>query len=254
MAKAIGIQAHPLFKLGKAAAVKDPRNLKLATLLKVAPKPPVAFDFDLKHPGIPTPMFANDQFGDCVIAGRAHQTLRFEKIEQGSDLMIKDADVIKEYLKETGGADTGLEVLDSIKLWRKSGWKVGRHIYKINAFAQVDWKNADEVRRAIFANIGIGLGVQLPTAAKAQMQTGQAWDITSGAGGKAGSWGGHFVYLPAYNKIGPVCVTWGRKQQMTWAWMKKYADEAYAVFDAQNSFKKALIDGAKIQSFLATLS
>jgi hypothetical protein len=27
-------------------------------------------------------MFANDYHGDCVIAGRAHQTLRFEDKEQ----------------------------------------------------------------------------------------------------------------------------------------------------------------------------
>ena len=31
------------------------------------------------------------------MAGRAHQTLRFEDIEQGSVLMIADKDVHKEY-------------------------------------------------------------------------------------------------------------------------------------------------------------
>src|ERR1041384_4825755 len=83
MAKATGIQAHKLFKLGKAPAKKDKRNLKFATLLRAAaPALPPAYDFDLTHPGIPTPMFGNDVHGDCVIAGRAHQTLRFEDIEQ----------------------------------------------------------------------------------------------------------------------------------------------------------------------------
>jgi hypothetical protein len=53
-------------------------------------------------------MFGNDTIGDCVIAGRAHQTLRFEDIEPGSvleaeSLMITDKDVLKEYYKETGG-------------------------------------------------------------------------------------------------------------------------------------------------------
>jgi hypothetical protein len=42
-------------------------------------------------------MFGNDVHGDCVIAGRAHQTLRFEDIEQGSVLMITDKEVLKEY-------------------------------------------------------------------------------------------------------------------------------------------------------------
>ena len=33
------------------------------------------------------------KLGDYVIAGRAHQTLRFERIEQGSVVMITDTDV-----------------------------------------------------------------------------------------------------------------------------------------------------------------
>jgi hypothetical protein len=52
-------------------------------------------------------MFGNDVCGDCIIAGRAHQTLRFEVIEQGSVLMIGDKDVLRAYLKETRGRDTG---------------------------------------------------------------------------------------------------------------------------------------------------
>ncbi len=38
----------------------------------------------------------------------------------------------------------------------------------------------------------------------------------------------------------------GRKQQMTWAWLDKYCDEAYAIFDEKNRFKKTVIDKAKI--------
>jgi hypothetical protein len=254
MAKAKGIHAHKVFKLGKAPAKKDKRNLKLATLLQAAPPLPSAYDFDNGHPGIPTPMFGNDVNGDCVIAGRAHETLRFEDIEQGSVLMITDKDVLKEYFKETGGPDTGLVVLDSLNLWRQKGWKVGKRTYKIQAFAQVNFANHNEVRQAIFADVGIGLGVQLPNSAKQQIQTGQPWDVSSGPDSKPGSWGGHYVYVPGYTPSGPVCVTWGRKQQITWAWLDKYCDEAYAIFDAKNRFKKAVIDKAKIAAFLQTLA
>jgi hypothetical protein len=253
MSNAKGIQAHQVFKLGKAPAKRDQRNLKFATLLRAAPSLPSSYDFDLSHSGIPTPMFANDVYGDCVIAGRAHQTLRFEDIEQGSVLMIKDKDVLKEYLKETGGEDTGLIVLDSLKLWRHKGWKVGRHSLKIQAFSEVQPTNHEEVRQAIFADVGIGFGVQLPNSAKAQIQTGQPWDVTSGRDAVPGSWGGHYVYVPGYTPSGPVCVTWGRKQQMTWAWLDKYCDEAYAIFDAKNRFKKSMIDKKKITGFLDSL-
>src|SRR5207248_1651934 len=138
MAKAKGINTHKIFKLGKASPKKDKRNLKFATLLRAkAPSLPDKYDFDISHPGIPTPMFGNDVHGDCVIAGRAHQTLRFEDIEQGSVLMISDKDVLKEYFKQTGGPDSGLVVLDSLNQWRRSGWKVRKHTYKIQAFAEV---------------------------------------------------------------------------------------------------------------------
>ena len=110
MAKSKGIGQHPIFKLGKAPAKRDPRNLKFAAILKAPAKLPTEYDFDLKHPGIPTPMFGNDHYGDCVIAGRAHQTLRFELLEQNKKLQITDAEVLREYKKETGGPDTGLVV------------------------------------------------------------------------------------------------------------------------------------------------
>src|ERR1051326_7608007 len=90
-----GIQAHKLFKLGKAPAKTDVRNLMLAAILKAPPKLPKEFDFDLKHTGIPLPMFANDELGCCVISGRAHQTLRFEDLEQGSVINLMLAAILK---------------------------------------------------------------------------------------------------------------------------------------------------------------
>src|SRR5215467_12859070 len=204
MAKARGINSHKVFKLGKAAAKRDTRNLRFAAVLKAPPPLPANYDFDLTHPGIPTPMFANDNYGDCVMAGRAHQTLRFEDIEQGSVLMISDKDVLTEYFKESGGVDSGLVVLDSLSEWRQKGWKVGKKTYKIQAYAEVNHKSKDEMKQAIFADVGVGLGLQLPKAAQKQIQTGQPWTVTTGPNAKVGSWGGHYVYVPGYTKQGPV--------------------------------------------------
>jgi hypothetical protein len=255
MARAKGIHLHKVFKLGKAPARKDPNNLKFARLLRAAaPTIPDTYDFDVTHSGIPTPMFANDVLGDCVIAGRAHQTLRFEDIEQGAVITITDDDVRKEYFKETGGPDTGLVVLDSLKLWRRKGWKAAKKTYTIKAFAEVDPQDSEQMRGAIFADVGVGLGVQLPRSAQEQISAGQPWDVTNGPDSKPGSWGGHYVYVPGYTPQGPVCVTWGRKQQMTWAWLDRYCDEAYAIFDAKDRFKKTVIDKTKLNDFVASLS
>ena len=254
MPKAKGIHAHTFFKLGKAAAKKDPRNLKMATLFKMAmPKPPAIYDYDVNHKApIPTPMFANDTLGDCVMAGRAHQTLRFEWIEQKKIIPITDKEVEREYFKETGGADSGLVVLESLKEWRKGGWKAAKHMYRIRAFAEIDFSQHDEMMQSIYADVGVGIGVQLPISA--QEQTGHVWEVTTGPNAVPGSWGGHYVYVVGYNPTGPVCITWGRKQQMTWAWLDKYCDEAYAIFDANDHFKKELIESRKISQFLKGLA
>ena len=256
MPKAKGINAHQYFKLGKAPAKTDPRTFKLALLLKAPPPAPPQFDFDLTHPGIPTPMFGNDTYGDCVIAGRAHLTLRFEDIEQGSVLMITDKTVLKEYFKESGGQDSGLNILDSLNEWRQKGWRptTKPKTYKIHAFAQVTAKNHAEVKAAIFLLVGVYIGLALPKSAQAQIQSGQPWDVVKGADAAPNSWGGHCVMIPGYNPTGPVCVTWGRKQQMTWAFFDKYCDEAYAIVDEVDSKKgKPGIDVQKLMELLNSL-
>jgi hypothetical protein len=122
MSRAKGINSNDIFKLGKAPARRDKRNLKFAAILRTPVVLPDEYDFDVLHLGVPTPMFGNDRFGDCVIAGRAHQTLRFELIEQKELISISENDVVNEYFKETGGPDEGLVVLSSLKSWRSQGW------------------------------------------------------------------------------------------------------------------------------------
>ena len=84
------------YKLGKAPAKIDSRTFLFASMLRELPPTPTEYGWDKAHPefSLPTPMFANDSVGDCVIAGRAHQTLRFEAFEQGKVITIKDKDVL----------------------------------------------------------------------------------------------------------------------------------------------------------------
>ena len=254
MARAKGIQSNNIYKLGKAPARRDKRNLKLAAILRAPVSLPKEYDFDALHEGVPTPMFGNDHYGDCVIAGRAHQTLRFELIEQEELIPITETDVTREYFKETGGEDRGLYVLDSLKLWRKRGWLAAKERYKIEVFAEIDPADHQEIKRAVYMDIGVGIGLSLPKTAQAQFAAGKPWDVVNGPGSAPNSWGGHYVYIPGYTAAGPVCVTWGQKQQMTWAFVNKYCDEAYANVDAVDTPKKKRgLNEKKIDEFLSAL-
>lgn len=254
MSVAKGIQRHPIFKLGKKPAKRDARNLQLKAILRAPVKVPAEYDFDTSHVGVPTPVFANDRVGDCVIAGRAHQTLRFELVEQDEIIGITDSEVVREYFLETGGEDSGLVVLDSLNSWRRRGWIAGGARYFITAFAEVDRAAAGEVKRTVFTDLGVGLGLWLPLTAQREFAAGKPWALTAGPGSTPGSWGGHYVYVTGYTRLGPTCVTWGRKQRMSWAFFGKYCDEAYAIIDALDTPKKRrALDRAKIERFLKGL-
>jgi hypothetical protein len=251
MAHSKGIHRHSTLKLGKAPARRDKRTLKFAAILKAQIVLPQKYDFDDQHQGVPTPMFANDQYGDCVMAGRAHQTLRFELAEQKKVITISDEDVTRDYFRETGGADSVLVVLDSLTAWRTDGWLVGTANYKIQAFSELDLTNHDEVKQAIVLDIGVGLGLGLPISAQRQFETGKPWDVVLGPRGAVNSWGGHYVFVSGYTPLGPVCVTWGRKQQMTWKFFTTCCDEAYAIVDERDPFvKNSPVDLDKLQAIL----
>jgi hypothetical protein len=229
-------------KLGKLPAKEDIRTLKLASVLAVElPKAPPEWEFDKDNKvTIPLYMFGNDRYGDCVMAGRAHQTLRFEYVEQKKVIKISDSDVTGEYFSETGGADQGLVVLDSLKEWRTKGWKTdagfwgfGRKTYTIHAFASINIKKQEEIKIAIYLFNGIGLGIEVYQSTMDQFDRGNFWDVVPNQGKYLG---GHYIYIVGYNKVGPICVTWGKKQQMTWAFFDKYTDEAYAVIDERDSW------------------
>lgn len=230
---------HGRLLCGKAAAQYDSRTLKLGDYLDLSLPVPDTYDFDLKNQDVPTPMFANDQYGCCVIAARAHQTERFEKTEQKKILPISDNDVVREYLRQTGGEDTGLVMLDAMKKWRSRGWTAAGRLYTISAFGALPHNDPSKqltLKQAVFYLTGMQAGVSLPLSAQDQFDLGQPWDVVDGEQGTPGSWGGHAIFISGYTPVGPVCVTWGRKQQLTWAFWYKYADEAYGIVDSKDKW------------------
>jgi hypothetical protein len=254
------LKIHPFFKLGKNPAKRDKRNIKLAAILKKIPAVPPQWDFDsdvAKTP-IPMPMFLNDNLGDCVIAGRAHMTLRFEYFEQKEKILaIQDSEVLTEYKREGGSmveGQQGLNMLDSLNWWRKKGWKTGNKTYSIYSFAELKRDTIDETKIAIRYLNGAYIGFSLPNSWQDQICRGQPWTVVPGPSGKRNPHNGHCVYLCGYTATGPVCVTWGRKQAMTWDYLTTYADEIYAIVDNRDKFvKNSPVDIAKLTEILKSI-
>lgn len=256
------------YKLGKLPAKIDSRTLKLKLIFKTTqlPSAPINYDFDIAHQTlIAESMFGNDQLGCCVIASRANHTLRFEFDELKYHLPITTQTVIDEYYREQGyignkcwlaalfqkKPDNGLVMLDSIRDWRKTGWNILGNQYTIYAFAELNISDHEEVKQAIYLLNGVQIGITLTQDAMNQFNANQTWDITP----DTRIIGGHAVYLVGYNATGPICITWAKKQQMTWAWWNKYVDEAYAIVDNKDTWaSNSIIDINLLDQYLHVIT
>jgi hypothetical protein len=254
------------YKLGKRPVKIDPRNIKLAKILKILPPIPSEYDFDKAHGNFkfPTDAWGNageDAVGDCVeVASYSHQ-VRAESIEQSKIISITREDVVNQYFKESGGLDYGLVMLDHMKEWVNNGLRVGGRklwclrwggdLYRADAFAEVNPKSMDEVYAAIYLLYGVQLGIALPMTA--QDQIGKVWDVVDGPGNQPGSWGGHAVDGLAYSKGNWIeCFTWGERQPMTIRFFQKYCDEIYALVDSIDDWIGVdVFDIEKLRGYLA---
>jgi hypothetical protein len=239
-------------KLGKLPARYDRRTIRLSQILNPLPPPPDTYSVDMHLPvQIPVSMLGNDEWGDCVQVGETNQLLRFECLEQSVCVPITTDDVLNEYWRKQGYAankcwllnlinringdtnpDNGLVVLDSLKSWRNEGWNLGGYNYKIHAFASalVDV----EVKRCIQYLGGAQVGLAVPTNMIPQFNAGEPWtvDPSSSFTGE-----GHLVYAGMYDQDWLECITWGRKQLMSWEFFRKYRDESYGVIDERDLWK-----------------
>jgi len=252
--------------LGKKAYEHDERTLMLASFMKTDEiSVPDHFDFDKGRRAFPIRVWGNDAYGDCVIAGRCNHIVRLERVEQRRTIALYDDDAIAEYKKMTGCVnpgdenDTGLVVLSAMQEWRNTGMQTdGRarvrspRNFSIYAYGELNPQDHDQLRLASYALHGIHLGLWLPIAAQ-EMTQNRVWDYNgeSGEEWQPGSWGGHLVYSKAFDTDGLEVLTWGIKVKLTWNFIDKYCDEAWAVVDNQDSWRiKQTVDVAALNKQL----
>lgn len=189
------------------------------------PTPPASSDWLKPVPAADWGMLGNAQYGDCTCAGVGHKRIGDVYVNQGKTLTVTDHDALALYSAVTGfnpndpASDQGAVCQDVLDYWHKHGF-LGE---KVVAFAKVDLSNLTEVKQAISLFGQIYCGFNFPTTAMDQFNNGQPWDVVKGA--KVD--GGHCVTIGAYDATGLECVTWGAVQKLTWAFLKKYFDEAW---------------------------
>lgn len=211
---------------GKLAPKIDRRTLTLSDYVGSGLALPSACDWSpaVRHGLFESgwPLYGNDAIGDCTIAAAAHM-IELWSANVGSEIVPSQADVLAGYKAVSGydgtpETDGGCAELDVLNFWRQTGI-AGTHI---NAFAAVDWNNADHVRAAILWFGGLYIGLVLPNSARAQL----IWDDTPNDGG---DWGAHAVNVVAYSPGMYDCITWGQKKRMTERFFRSRCDEAYAI-------------------------
>jgi hypothetical protein len=213
--------------LGKAPKKWHAKTLFYRNYHVAVPPAPSVCYYDKRIRQSDWQMYLNDNIGCCAVADPAHEILLHTSYTR-QVANPTDNDVLNAYEKISGyvpgdaSTDSGCAMTDVWNYWSMTGIAGD----KIAGWVEIDVKNADHVKQAIFAFGGIHLGVQLPNSALDQFNAGQPWTVLPDDGGLAG---GHAVYVPGYRQGDWICpVTWGKAIEASWEWMLKYADEAYA--------------------------
>jgi len=220
---------HSNMKLGKLVAKHDPRTLKLGKYLQLlTPKPAVDWTKAIADWG----MMLNDNLGCCTIAAMGHAMQVWTANSWSSEFTVPDSAILQKYEMWAGynpadpSTDQGAVELDVLNKWRQS--PPGFWGQKLLAYAEPDPANINHVKLATELFGGVYIGLSLPISA----QTQAVWDVADGPNGEPGSWGGHAVFVPAYDATGLTCITWGQLKKMTWAFWAKYCDESHALLGA----------------------
>jgi hypothetical protein len=215
------------YRFGKHPPKIDYRTLRLKNYLtSQLPPPPASYDvlsrvyqkLDTSSPTNLFPMDGNDTLGDCTIAALAHAITTYRGLVGKKSIMAK-TDVVKLYLRLTGGVDSGLNELDVLNYWRKNAVSGD----KILAYVSIDVKNHTNLEQAIRLFGGVYLGFQVQANCIQEFDARQPW--TPGPLTQDG----HAVFAVGYDSGGVTVLTWGNTQKATWAWWDECVDEAYAI-------------------------
>src|ERR1700677_1791770 len=248
------------YKLGRNPRTFDPAIPHLSAILagKSPPPPPPQVDYTTGMPQAPNNfgMMLNDTLGDCTCAAFYHARQVWTFHSTGATQTAPDGDVelLYEdacgYNPSQGGEGPGGNEQHVLTYIHKTGAPVGpngQQRHKITAFAEVDVKNIDNVKRTIYDHGVAYIGFNKPQYIMPPNAPPLAvWDVEPKADNTIV--GGHAVVLAGYNASGARVISWGGYYTMTWAFFAQFVDEAYAIADPDwISAKKTTPGGLTLQ-------
>lgn len=181
-------------------------------------------------------MMLNNDIGDCTAASIGHM-IQVHTLN-ATGIIKTPPDLIVEQLYEQFGfdpnaevqdgrnvTDNGAELSDVVKYVAKNGF----YNYSFHGFGNVDIKNENDLKVAVWLYGGMHIGLGLPLSIRGQ----SIWDVVDPNGqgdSKFNSLGGHAVYCTGYDENLVEFITWGYAPQfMTWNFALTYLDEAYVM-------------------------
>ena len=217
--------------LGKLPARPGAISFKLSRYFNLAalPTPPAVFGHAsaVNYWGV----MGNDQYGDCVLAGGAHETMLWTA-EASVIAPFNDTCVLSDYSAITGfnpndpATDQGTDMQAAASYRRTTGLLDANNLrHKVDAYVAPEVGNLNEILAAAYLFGAVGIGFQFPSSAMKQFDTGQPWSVVAGDTIE----GGHYVPCVGRAVSGNlVIVTWGRTQEMTPEFFTAYNDESVA--------------------------
>lgn len=184
-------------------------------------------------------MMLNDQLGDCTCAAIYHARQVWSFNGQGTEDTEPDAEVLATYEQACGyvpgdpSTDHGGVEQDVLGYWSNTGIPLADGTRdKLLAWIEIDPRNLDDVRRAIYECGLVYIGFNVP----AYLMSGAVpalWDVDPTADNSIV--GGHAIVLPGYSVASASfdLVSWGAAYRMTEEFFAAFVDEAYALGDQQ---------------------
>lgn len=220
-----GATAPQTVRLGRLRPKARPMALALSEYLEVekaAIALPTSVDYTAKALSSLARMYLNDQYGDCVIAGKYHAVGVWSGNDAGTPVVGTDQEVLSAYHTICGPGDNGCVITDVLDWMRTRGLSFAGKAHKIDGYVQCDWRNADLVKAAVYLFGCLTIGVNLPEA----WTSAAVWDVTGSR-----IVGGHDVTCVGYTSQGVQISSWGRVYTITWPAFTstRWLEECYAL-------------------------